>query len=345
MLGRDMPALRRVVANVCLYQEQSWEYRYNHQGLRLSKRSSLGVDTLYRYDTGGHLLAEESQGIVQEYVWLGGNPIAMVRTEGDAGSHVYVVGSDHLGTPMRLWEQASGSVAWAADYEVFGRAWEYLPESPSPPAVSVSLRFPGQIYDEETGLHYNWWRFYDPSTGRYLQPDPLLADPAGLGVKPGAAMFSMTLPYSYAMNSPLAVTDPDGLIPRLCSGFCLQTEDYKGSVVDNRELKNVEEATVAVPDDTCGPNGARRYRCYGGSERATQAYHKYTVTCHCLCKDNSTFDYYEPFRGQGTKEMKPRFVACQDFGLRELCRSAIASRCWRSSWVASAVSRRHQPRS
>jgi RHS repeat-associated protein len=41
------------------------------------------------------------------------------------------------------------------------------------PSATMDLRFPGQLFQLETGLHYNWHRHYDPKTGRYLQPDPL----------------------------------------------------------------------------------------------------------------------------------------------------------------------------
>jgi RHS repeat-associated protein len=60
------------------------------------------------------------------------------------------------------------------------------------------LRFPGQYFDEETRLHYNWHRYYDPSTGRYLTPDPI-----GLG--------GGINPYVYVQNDPVNLVDPEGL--------------------------------------------------------------------------------------------------------------------------------------
>jgi RHS repeat-associated protein len=96
---------------------------------------------------------------------------------------------DKLGTPWLLVDSA-GTVVWKAHYDSFGAA-----------AVTVSiiennLRLPGQYFDAESGLHYNWNRYYDPSTGRYLSRDPVRDE---------------TNHYLYAQNDPLTKFDPDGL--------------------------------------------------------------------------------------------------------------------------------------
>ncbi|MFW5754888.1 MAG: RHS repeat-associated core domain-containing protein [Marinilabiliaceae bacterium] len=97
----------------------------------------------------------------------------------------------HLGTPQKMVDE-SGSVVWAAAYAPFGEARVYADE------ITNNLRFPGQYYDVETGLHYNWHRYYDPGTGRYLR-----ADPIGLG-------GGLNL-YAYALNNPTNSIDPFGL--------------------------------------------------------------------------------------------------------------------------------------
>ena len=61
-----------------------------------------------------------------------------------------------------------GNVVWKAAYDPFGEA-QVDPSS----TVTNNFRFPGQYYDEESGLHYNWHRYYDPRTGRYVTADPI----------------------------------------------------------------------------------------------------------------------------------------------------------------------------
>lgn len=73
----------------------------------------------------------------------------------------------------------------------------------SAPRVAINLRAPGQVEDAETGLHYNWHRYYNPATGRYLSEDPLLRTIPGFGESA----------YSYARGNPMRYTDPDGRCP------------------------------------------------------------------------------------------------------------------------------------
>lgn len=113
------------------------------------------------------------------------------------GTEYYFYQNDHLGTPQMLTDQ-SGAIVWSADYDSFGEA------SISVAAVENNLRFPGQYYDEETGLHYNWNRYYGPEVGRYLQNDPI-----------GFAGGINT--YLYAEGNALRYIDPFGLWAKRCS--------------------------------------------------------------------------------------------------------------------------------
>ena len=113
---------------------------------------------------------------------------------GGAGpAQTMAVHADYLGTPRTITNGAA--VVWKWDStDPFGA------NLPSVPSVVYNLRFPGQYYDAETGLHYNHYRTYDPSLGRYLQPDPL-------GLAAGKN------PFNYVNQSPLNAVDPEGLSP------------------------------------------------------------------------------------------------------------------------------------
>lgn len=81
--------------------------------------------------------------------------------------------ADHLDTP-RLVADATGTTVWRSDQaEPFGNN----PADEDPDANSVAfdlpLRLPGQYFDKETNLSYNYLRDYDPSSGRYAQSDPI----------------------------------------------------------------------------------------------------------------------------------------------------------------------------
>lgn len=114
-----------------------------------------------------------------------------------ARERIYYFHNDHLGTPQVMTDQA-GRVVWQAEYAPFGKAT--LNQDPDGDGQQVinNLRFPGQYYDDETGLHYNYHRDYDPETGRYLTPDPI-------GQAGGPNI------YAYAGGNPLKNIDPEGL--------------------------------------------------------------------------------------------------------------------------------------
>ncbi len=112
-----------------------------------------------------------------------------------AGPTIYYIHNDHLGTPRVVTDQLR-DVKWRADYMPFGEAILHTE------GIEMPLRMPGQYYDRETGLHYNYFRDYDPAVGRYIQSDPIgLA--GGLNI------------YSYAGNNPVSSIDPLGLHPSL----------------------------------------------------------------------------------------------------------------------------------
>jgi RHS repeat-associated protein len=125
----------------------------------------------------------------KEYMYNGSSRLALV----DVGTgNVYYYGNDALGTPEIL-TNSNNVITWEAIYKPFGEAGVQSYSS-----VTNNFRFPGQYYDQETGLHYNYNRYYDPSVGRYLTPDPI-GQAGGLNL------------FAYVGNDPVNNFDPMGL--------------------------------------------------------------------------------------------------------------------------------------
>jgi RHS repeat-associated protein len=76
-----------------------------------------------------------------------------------------MIHNDHLGTPQKMTD-STGTVVWSADYKPFGEATVTIS------TITNNLRFPGQYFDAETGLNYNYFRDYNPMIGRYVEADP-----------------------------------------------------------------------------------------------------------------------------------------------------------------------------
>jgi RHS repeat-associated protein len=125
--------------------------------------------------------------MLAEYVYLGDQLLSVIKP----GESAYYFHNDHLGTPQVLTND-SQAIAWKAVYTPFGGA------VPSIQTVENPFRFPGQYYDQETGLHYNYFRYYNPQTGRYITPDPI-------GLEGGINLFV------YVAGNPVNRKDPLGL--------------------------------------------------------------------------------------------------------------------------------------
>ncbi len=151
----------------------------------------------YIYDTGGHLIAEAdaATGVTtREYIWLPANdnsPVDLPIAIAEAGA-IYHVHADHLGRPTAMTDGSKATV-WQATWKPWGEIQSISG------TLANNLRYPGQYFQIETSLHYNWHRHYDPVTGRYTQPDPL-------GFVDGPSI------YAYARSSPYMHTDRDGRI-------------------------------------------------------------------------------------------------------------------------------------
>jgi RHS repeat-associated protein len=138
------------------------------------------------YDEAGHLTGSYngSGGVIAETVWLGDLPVAMQSPAG-----LFYIAPDHLGAPHQI-ADAHGDAVWLWDHDPFGNG---VPLG----TFSYDLRFPGQFYDQDAKLHYNYYRDYDPNNGRYIESDPI-----GLG---GGINT-----YAYVGGNPVGYIDPTG---------------------------------------------------------------------------------------------------------------------------------------
>ncbi len=171
-------------------------YTYNASHQR-TKKVAGGNTTHYVYGAGGLLYGEYTNAgaFIREYIYLNGEPLAQVN----AGSPetVTYLHTDHLGTP-KFGTSAAGAQVWAWAPDSFGNG------APTGSAT-VNLRMPGQYFDAESGIFYNWNRYYNPEIGRYISSDPI-------GLEGGMNTFL------YAGANPVMAVDPEGLMTRCFTG-------------------------------------------------------------------------------------------------------------------------------
>lgn len=148
----------------------------------------------FAYDEAGHLLGEyDANGVaIQETIWLGDLPVATL-----SNNETHLIYADHLNTPRAI-TRLDGTVVWRWASEPFGTQRPDEDVDGDDVLFVYNLRFPGQYYDQESQLHYNYFRSYDPSTGRYVE-----ADPIGL-----AGSLNV---YTYANANSIDSSDPLGL--------------------------------------------------------------------------------------------------------------------------------------
>ncbi|WP_174589079.1 RHS repeat-associated core domain-containing protein, partial [Streptomyces sparsogenes] len=165
--------------------------------------------------------------------------ITEATTQREIDQRFFAIVTDLVGTPTELVDE-SGDIAWHTRTTLWGTTTWAADSSTYTP-----LRFPGQYYDPETGLHYNHHRYYDPTTARYLTPDPL-----GLDAGPNACR--------YVLN-PLTAADYLGLYT------CKQNADKlrRNMAREGRAPQPGEAAAHIVPS-----GGSRGHWTAGARSRA-----------------------------------------------------------------------------
>lgn len=165
---------------------------------------------VFVYDEQGHLVGEYTYTdgkATRETVYLGNLPVA-VLTQTVTGTapaqstaiNVSHVHTDHLGTPRMITRSTDNKIVWRWDH---GDPFGLTPPNDNPSAIgnfTFNMRMPGQYYDKNTNLFYNYHRDYDPQTGRYIQSDPI-------GLHGGINS------YTYVNAQPQIYIDPLGLAP------------------------------------------------------------------------------------------------------------------------------------
>jgi len=195
----------------------SASYYYDPFGRRLRKVVN-GVTNWYLYADEG--LVEEmdgqgheirSYGYAPNSLWM--NDPVYLRVATGQGTNVYYFLNDQLGAPQKLIAR-NGEVVWSMESEAFGKATVF-----SDSTVTNNLRFSSQYYDQESSLHYNTQRYYEPEVGRYLGRDPI--EDEAFFRHYGQMKYQRELrrlraqsllpTYLFVWNSPMSFSDSRGL--------------------------------------------------------------------------------------------------------------------------------------
>uniref|UniRef100_UPI0006EBCD1C DUF6531 domain-containing protein n=1 Tax=Streptomyces torulosus TaxID=68276 RepID=UPI0006EBCD1C len=240
----------------------TWRYEWDVEDRLMSVTTPDGTHWRYTYDPLGRRtaklrMAEDGQTVAEriEFTWdgttlceqtttspslpnpvtvtwdyQGRHPVAQterIRTadapQHEIDSRFFSIVTDLVGSPTELVDE-QGDIAWRTRATLWGSTTWAADSSAYTP-----LRFPGQYFDPESGLHYNYFRHYDPETARYLTPDPL-----GLAPAPNPAVY---------VRNPHTWSDPLGLAPEECkdtvSGYRKQTNHPMSQRIHVDENGNV----------------------------------------------------------------------------------------------------------
>jgi RHS repeat-associated protein len=189
-----------------------WAYSYDAFGRRIKKEciktGNTGKHSSVSYLWQGATLAEEHRTTgetteVSRWHFEPGtfDPLAKETISAAGKVSFYPIVTDQLGTPKELFD-TEGNCVWQAEHTLWGEttvAWQKKEPDTQLPLVDCSLRFQNQWEDEESGLHYNLNRYYDPDSGQYLSSDPI-------GLQGGLRT------HGY-VHDPVQSVDPFGLAP------------------------------------------------------------------------------------------------------------------------------------
>ncbi|NOT88643.1 MAG: RHS repeat protein [Lysobacter sp.] len=194
-------------------------YAYNGNGEQVQRSGGSSAPMYFAYDDGGHWMGQydTNTATVQQIIWLDSLPVGVWVGNG-AAQKLYYVEADALGSPRVVVDPvrgALGTTVWTWDLagEAFGNTAPNEDPDGDSTAFVFDMRFPGQRYDAISGLNYNYFRDYDPATGRYMESDPI-------GLSGGIST------YGYVGGSPLNITDSTGLCFDTVCAKCRQDPSF-----------------------------------------------------------------------------------------------------------------------
>ncbi|WP_442811919.1 DUF6531 domain-containing protein [Streptomyces sp. NBC_01803] len=190
-----------------------WRYLYDPFGRRVAKRrlaadGSVAEETTFTW-SGTTLVEQSGSGTTLTWDYDGHRPLTQVE-QSEVDRRFYAIVTDLVGTPTHLVDE-EGATAWESRTTLYG----VIAPGSGGGGPTTPLRFPGQYHDPESGLHYNYQRYYDPETARYLTLDPL-----GLLPAPNARTY---------VTHPLHDIDPLGLAAHTVVLYH-GAQDFRGSV-------------------------------------------------------------------------------------------------------------------
>ncbi|HEI8753899.1 TPA: DUF4150 domain-containing protein [Proteus mirabilis] len=247
-----------------------WHYTYDAFGRRLSKTKTVDSDlahidplfpqikpkiTTWRYLWSGDQLIEETpiyaDGTLaesQQIQWLY-QPGEITPTARYQQGKLHYVVTDHQGTPREIFSEG-GQASWAGRLNTWGQMqfWRYREGKAEndPNYTECPFRFAGQYEDEESGLYYNRFRYYDRETGQYLSPDPI-------------GLLGGLNPYGY-VHCPTGWVDPFGLsgTSKINNNASENNTrflvDSKGQVLDLEYFRNLKDSGEIIKGGGRGGN-------------------------------------------------------------------------------------------